>query len=101
MSPVQSTSCEKPCAALRDALGRGRGDRRRGAVRTVTLTRKRKGGGIWTGEQHQLQWEEGGAKKTRYLRKAIASKVKADWEAGMTVKELLEKYKLTESKHGN
>jgi hypothetical protein len=90
-----------PAKSLRrDALGRGRGDLRRGAVRSVTLTRKRKGGGIWTGEQHQLQWEEGGAKKTRYLRKAIASKVKADWEAGATVKELLEKYKLVEPKHG-
>lgn len=78
----------------RDALGRGRGDGRRGAVRCVALTRKRKGGGVWTGQQSQIQWEEGGVKKTRYLRKAISPKVKADWEAGMTVKELIQKYKL-------
>jgi hypothetical protein len=96
---VPITPQPQPKNSSRDALGRGRGDGRRGAVRSVTLTRKRKGGGIWTGEQHQLQWEEGGAKKTRYLRKAIAPQVRADWEAGATVLELLEKYKLVEPKH--
>lgn len=89
----------EPVLRGRDALGRGRGDGRRGGVRTVTVRRKRKGGRVWTGTQHQLQWEAKGVKHSRYLRKAIAPKVLADWEAGATVKELLETYKLVEPKH--
>ncbi|NJL82867.1 MAG: DNA adenine methylase [Chloroflexaceae bacterium] len=93
---VETTVLRGSC---RDALGRGRGDGRRGGVRTVVLRRKRKNGEIWTGEQCQLQWEADGRKHSRYLRKAIAPKVRADWEAGATVKELLEKYRLLEPKH--
>ena len=88
-----------------DALGRGRGDGRRGGVRAVQLTRKlKRGKGQATYTQWRLQWEEprgGGVySATRNLRKAIASDVRRDWEAGLTVKEICKKYQLEKPKHG-
>jgi Mor family transcriptional regulator len=88
-----------------DALGRGRGDGRRGGVRAVQLTRKlKRAGKVATYTQWRLQWEEPRGGKpysaTRNLRKAIASDVRRDWEAGMTAKEICKKYNLEKPKHG-
>jgi hypothetical protein len=87
-----------------DALGRGRGDGRRGGVRAVQLTRKLKRGKVATYTQWRLQWEEprgGGVySATRNLRKAIAADVRRDWEAGLTAKEICKKYNLEKPKHG-
>ena len=88
-----------------DALGRGRGDGRRGGVRAVQLTRKlKRGKGQATYTQWRLQWEEprgGGVySATRNLKRAIASDVRRDWERGMTVKGICKKYNLEKPKHG-
>jgi len=87
-----------------DALGRGRGDGRRGGVRAVQLTRKlKRGKGQATYTQWRLQWEEprgGGVySATRNLKKAIAADVRRDWENGLTAKEICKKYNLEKPKH--
>jgi len=97
---VETVLRGKAQPAGRDALGRGRGDGRRGGVLAVKVRRRAANGEERCHTQHRLQWEADGVKRSRYLRKAIAPKVRADWEAGATVKELLEKYKLVEPKHG-
>jgi hypothetical protein len=88
-----------------DALGRGRGEGRRGGVRAVQLTRKlKRAGKVATYTQWRLQWEEprgGGVySATRNLKKAIAADVRRDWENGLTVKEICKKYNLEKPKHG-
>lgn len=77
-----------------DALGRGRGEGRRGGVRSVAIRRKRKNGTIWTTTQTRLEWEERGHKKSRYIRQALVCQVRSDWEGGATAKEIVKKYNL-------
>lgn len=80
-----------------DSLGRGLKGFARGAIVQVAIARKRKNG-TSVDYQTEFRWRDNTGAHRRYLRKAIVAPLSADWESGLTAKEIICKYNLMERK---